>query len=57
MAERNLKNIELKLDKIDSIVQDIKELVGNHTEYCDMEDTDDGIPVFEEDIDELEEKE
>jgi peptidoglycan hydrolase CwlO-like protein len=57
MAERNLKNIELKLDKIDSIVQEIKELIGNHTEYCDMEDTDDGIPVFEEDIDELEEKE
>ena len=57
MAERNLKNIELKLDKIDSIVQEIKELIGNHTEYCDMEDTDDEIPVFEEDIDELEEKE
>ena len=57
MAERNLKNIELKLDKIDSIVQEIKELIGTHTEYCDMEDTDDGIPVFEEDIDELEEKE
>ena len=57
MAERNLKNIELKLDKIDEIVQDIKELIGNHNEYCDMEDTDDGIPVFEEDIDELEEKE
>jgi len=57
MAERNLKNIELKLDKIDSIVQDIKELIGNHNEYCDMEDTDDGIPIFEEDIDESDEKE
>ena len=57
MAERNLKNIELKLDKIDSIVQEIKELIGNHNEYCDMEDTDDGIPIFEEDIDESAEKE
>jgi len=57
MAERNLKHIELKLDKIDSIVQEIKELVGNHNEYCDMEDTDDGIPMFEEDIDESDEKE
>ena len=56
MAERNLKNIELKLDKIDSIVQEIKELVGNHTEYCDMEDTDDGIPIFEEELDEEAEK-
>ena len=56
MAERNLKNIELKLDKIDSIVQENKELIGNHTEYCDMEDTDDGIPVFEEELDEEAEK-
>ena len=56
MAERNLKNIELKLDKIDSIVQDIKELIGNHNEYCDMEDTDDGIPIFEEELDEEEDK-
>ena len=56
MAERNLKNIELKLDKIYDIVQDIKELIGNHTEYCDMEDTDDGIPVFEEELDEEAEK-
>ena len=56
MAERNLKNIEFKLDKIDSIVQEIKELVGNHTEYCDMEDTNDGIPIFEEELDEEAEK-
>ena len=56
MAERNLKNIALKLDKIDSIVQEIKELVGNHTEYCDMEDTNDGIPIFEEELDEEAEK-
>jgi len=56
MAERNLKNIELKLDKIDSIVQDIKELIGNHNEYCDMEDTDDGIPNFEEELDEEEDR-
>ena len=56
MGQRNLKKVELKLDKIDEIVQDIKELIGNHTEYCDMEDTDDGIPVFEEDIDEPAEK-
>jgi len=52
MGQRNLKIIELKLDKIDSIVQEIKELVGNHTEYCDMEDTDDEIPIFEEELDE-----
>ena len=56
MAERNLKNIELKLDKIDEIIQEIKELVGNHTEYCDMEDTNDGIPIFEEELDEEAEK-
>ena len=56
MAERNLKNIELKLDKIDEIIQEIKELVGNHTEYCDMVDTDDGIPIFEEELDEEAEK-
>ena len=56
MAERNLKNIEFKLDKIDSIVQEIKELVGNHTEYCDMEDTNDGIPIFEEELDDEAEK-
>ena len=52
MGQRNLKKVELKLDKIDEIVQDIKELIGNHTEYCDMEDTDDGIPIFEEELDE-----
>ena len=56
MAERNLKNIELKLVKIDEIIQEIKELVGNHTEYCDMEDTNDGIPIFEEELDEEAEK-
>ena len=56
MAERNLKNIEFKLDKIESIVQEIKELIDNHTEYCDMEDTDDGIPNFEEELDEEEDR-
>ena len=56
MGQRNLKIVELKLDKIDSIVQEIKELVGNHTEYCDMEDTDDGIPNFEEELDEEEDR-
>ena len=52
MGQRNLKKVELKLDKIDEIVQDIKELIGNHTEYCDMEDTDDEMPIFEEELDE-----
>ena len=52
MGQRNLKKVELKLDKIDSIIEEIKELIGNHTEYCDMEDTDDGIPIFEEELDE-----
>ena len=56
MAERNLKNIELNLDKIDEIIKEIKELVGNHTEYCDMEYTNDGIPIFEEELDEEAEK-
>jgi hypothetical protein len=51
MGQRNLKKVELKLDKIDSIIEEIKELIGNHTEYCDMEDTDDGIPIFEEELD------
>ena len=52
MGQRNLKKVELKLDKIDEIVQDIKELIGNHTEYCDMEDTDDEMSIFEEELDE-----
>ena len=35
MADTNLVKVEKKLDKIDELVADIKELINKHKEYDD----------------------
>tara|TARA_R100001244_G_scaffold127880_1_gene98656 strand:- start:1162 stop:1341 length:180 start_codon:yes stop_codon:yes gene_type:complete len=59
MADTNLVKVEKKLDKIDDLVADIKELINKHKEYDDgnIVDEDDDNEWEDEELDEEDEKE
>ena len=59
MADTNLVKVEKKLDKIDDLVADIKELINKHREYDDgnIVDEDDDNEWEDEELDEEDEKE
>ena len=59
MADTNLIKVEKKLDKIDDLVADIKELINKHKEYDDgnIVDEDDDNEWEDEELDEEDEKE
>ena len=58
MADTNLVKVEKKLDKIDDLVADIKELINKHKEYDDgnIVDEDDDNEWEDEELDEEDEK-
>ena len=58
MADTNLVKVEKKLDKIDDLVADIKELINKHKEYDDgnIVDEDDDNELEDEELDEEDEK-